>query len=135
MNRASLIAFHTTGLFLLVPLYFNGWLLNIYNEPTKISAGIFLALLGGVVLSLFKRWRHVEFFADMSVFGGLFGTVVGIILAFSDLDPGRLSDISYAKDIGTALLSGVSVALYTTLVGAVSFMWLNATVHFWGHRS
>lgn len=134
MNRATLIAYHSMGAFLLVPLYLNGWLADIWAEPTKISTGIMIALGLGAVLSVLGEWREVGLIADTSVFAGLIGTVIGIIIAFSNLDPSQMANVEYARSMGTALLSGMSVALYTTLVGAVSFVWLNIAQHFWGPK-
>ncbi len=104
----------------------------MWEEPTKVTTGIFVAVLVGMVLSVFGRWRTVEFIRDMAVFAGLIGTLIGIILAFGSIDPSQLANVEYAREIGSALLLGSSVALYTSLVGAVGYVWLAASQHFWG---
>jgi len=65
--------------------------------------------------------RHV---ANSLVFLGLIGTVIGFIIALSGVDPTRAADADNVADMVSTLISGMSVALNTTLVGAVLYVWL-----------
>lgn len=65
--------------------------------------------------------RHV---AASLVLLGLIGTVVGFIVALSGVDPERATDVSSMTPMVATLIQGMSVALYTTLAGAVANLWL-----------
>jgi hypothetical protein len=62
--------------------------------------------------------------ANGLVFLGLIGTVVGFIIALSGVDPKAATEIDSVANMVATLISGMSVALYTTLVGAVLYVWL-----------
>lgn len=66
--------------------------------------------------------RHV---ANTLVFLGLVGTVIGFILALSGVDPEAASSTEKVAPMISTLITGMSIALYTTLVGAVLHVWLN----------
>jgi hypothetical protein len=57
---------------------------------------------------------------------GLIGTVLGFIVALSGVDPARAADIAAVGPMVSTLVSGMSTALYTTLVGAILNVWLMA---------
>ncbi|MBT6442551.1 MAG: hypothetical protein HOK61_09020 [Alphaproteobacteria bacterium] len=65
--------------------------------------------------------RHI---ANTLVFLGLIGTVLGFIIALSGVDPDLASDVKSVGPMVSTLINGMSVALYTTLVGAVFNIWL-----------
>lgn len=65
--------------------------------------------------------RHV---AASLVLLGLIGTVVGFIVALSGVDPEKAADVSSMTPMVATLIQGMSVALYTTLAGAVANLWL-----------
>jgi hypothetical protein len=65
--------------------------------------------------------RHV---ADSLIFLGLIGTVIGFILALSGIDPEAAGKVENVSAMVATLINGMSVALYTTLVGAVFYIWL-----------
>ena len=72
-----------------------------------------------VRLKVSNRIAFVNYKANSLVFLGLVGTVIGFIVALSGVDP---VTISIAKAVGPLvanLIQGMSIALYTTLVGAV----------------
>ena len=132
MKTFSLVLYHMVGLSFLFPLWKSGWIEKIWEgDSTKLSVIIGTFLLFGMGLSLFKKWRHVGMLREMLLFLGLIGTVLGVIVAFSGVEPGKLDDIDYVKEMGTVLLSGMGTALYTTLVGAIGFVWLTVCQHFW----
>lgn len=66
----------------------------------------------------------VRLIANMLVFLGLIGTVVGFIIALSGVDPKTAGDASNIANMVATLIAGMSVALYTTLLGAVLNLWL-----------
>lgn len=65
--------------------------------------------------------RHV---AASLVLLGLIGTVVGFIVSLSGVDPEKAADVSSMTPMVATLIQGMSVALYTTLAGAVANLWL-----------
>lgn len=65
--------------------------------------------------------RHI---ANALVVLGLIGTVIGFIIALSGVDPASASNADSVAAMVATLISGMSVALYTTLVGAVLHVWL-----------
>ena len=65
--------------------------------------------------------RHV---ANSLVFLGLIGTVIGFIIALSGVNPEQAGNIDNVAPMVSTLISGMSIALYTTLVGAVLHLWL-----------
>ena len=62
--------------------------------------------------------------ANLLVVLGLIGTVLGFIIALGGVDPRTVSDITAIGPMVSALIRGMSTALYTTLVGAVLNVWL-----------
>ena len=62
--------------------------------------------------------------ANILVFLGLIGTVIGFIIALSGIDAKSAADTSNIAGMIGTLISGMSVALYTTLLGAVLNLWL-----------
>lgn len=83
-------------------------------------------LAGAVRLRLSHRIAIVRNIANSLVLLGLIGTVLGFIIALSGVDPERAADISAIAPMVSTLISGMSTALYTTLVGAVLNVWLMA---------
>ena len=62
---------------------------------------------------------------------GLIGTVVGFIIALSGVDAGKAGDVSAVFPMISTLIAGMSVALYTTLVGSIAGgVWLRLNYHF-----
>ncbi len=65
--------------------------------------------------------RHV---ANSLVFLGLVGTVIGFIVALSGVNPDLAGNVEKVAPMVTTLINGMSIALYTTLIGAVLHVWL-----------
>lgn len=82
------------------------------------------SLRGVLRLRLGRRIAVVRHLANSLVFLGLIGTVIGFIIALSGVDPSRAADADNVADMVATLISGMSVALNTTLVGAVLYVWL-----------
>jgi len=86
-------------------------------ESRSLQAGTLrLKLTNNIVVV-----RHI---ANALVFLGLIGTVIGFILALSGVDPETASNAENVAAMVATLIGGMSVALYTTLIGAVLYIWL-----------
>ncbi len=79
---------------------------------------------GMLRLKLTNRIVVVRHIANALVFLGLIGTVIGFIIALSGIDPVSASKAENVAAMVTTLIAGMSVALYTTLIGAVLYIWL-----------
>ena len=75
-------------------------------------------------LKLATRIAAIRHLANSLVLLGLIGTVVGFIMALSGVNADTVSDVNAIGPMVSTLISGMSVALYTTLVGAVLNIWL-----------
>jgi biopolymer transport protein ExbB/TolQ len=60
---------------------------------------------------------------------GLIGTVIGFIIALSGVQPEQAADVKAITPMISTLISGMSTALYTTLVGSVLNIWLMINYH------
>lgn len=80
-------------------------------------------------LKLTSRIAVIRHTSNSLVFLGLIGTVVGFIIALSGVQPNTAADPSAIGPMVTTLIEGMSVALYTTLVGAVLNIWLMVNYH------
>ncbi|MFQ5626131.1 MAG: MotA/TolQ/ExbB proton channel family protein [Methyloligellaceae bacterium] len=76
-------------------------------------------------LKLSHRIQIVRHIANLLVFLGLIGTVIGFIIALSGVEPEAVSQADSVATMVAKLIQGMSVALYTTLLGAVLNVWLN----------
>ena len=65
--------------------------------------------------------RHI---ANSLVLLGLIGTVIGFIIALSGIDPAGATQVENVAAMISTLINGMSVALNTTLVGSVLYVWL-----------
>lgn len=81
-------------------------------------------LISMLRLKLSHGTAIVRQIANSLVFLGLIGTVIGFIIALSGVDPAALSEVENVAAMVSTLITGMSVALYTTLLGAVLSVWL-----------
>ena len=75
-------------------------------------------------LKLSSQIGAIRFIANALVLLGLIGTVVGFIMALSGVNPEASADASSIGPMVSTLIAGMSVALYTTLIGSVLNIWL-----------
>ncbi|MEQ8229596.1 MAG: MotA/TolQ/ExbB proton channel family protein [Rhodospirillales bacterium] len=75
-------------------------------------------------LTLSNRIVVVRHIANALVLLGLIGTVIGFIISLSGVDPTAASDANKVGAMVATLISGMSVALNTTLVGSILYVWL-----------
>lgn len=80
--------------------------------------------VGMLRLTLSHRIQIIRQIASLLVFLGLIGTVIGFIIALSGVDPQTVSRADSVAAMVAQLIRGMSVALYTTLLGAVLNVWL-----------
>ncbi len=95
-----------------------------YLESLPAGEGKNDVTAGVLRLRLTNRIAGVRQVANSLVFLGLIGTVIGFIIALSGVDAEAASDAERVGAIISNLISGMSVALNTTLVGAVLYVWL-----------
>jgi hypothetical protein len=91
------------------------------NPNDAQSRAISAAALKMKLMSRIGSIRHI---GNSLVFLGLLGTVIGFIMALSGVDAQAAGDVDAIGPMVTTLIDGMSVALYTTLVGAVLHIWL-----------
>ena len=66
----------------------------------------------------------VRSIANSLVMLGLIGTVIGFIIALSGVDPEAATQVENVAAMVSTLIDDMSVALNTTLVGSVLYVWL-----------
>ncbi len=86
-------------------------------------------LASSLRLKLTQRIAVVRHVAGSLVILGLIGTVIGFIIALSGVQPDQASDFKAITPMISTLISGMSTALYTTLVGSVLNVWLMTNYH------
>jgi MotA/TolQ/ExbB proton channel family len=95
--------------------------LDSVNRHDAQSRAISASALKMKLMSRIASIRHI---GNSLVFLGLLGTVIGFIMALSGVDAQAAGDVDAIGPMVTMLIDGMSVALYTTLVGAVLNIWL-----------
>lgn len=91
---------------------------DISDQDNRLVQINLLRLRLGHKISLVRQ------IANTLVFLGLIGTVIGFIIALSGVDPKAAGDANNIASMVGTLIAGMSVALYTTLLGAVLNLWL-----------
>lgn len=76
-------------------------------------------------LKLSHNIQIVRHIANQLVFLGLIGTVIGFIIALSGVNAQAVSQADSVARMVATLIQGMSIALYTTLLGAALNVWLN----------
>jgi hypothetical protein len=84
---------------------------------------------GALRAKLMVRIGAVRHIASTLVVLGLLGTVVGFIMALSGVRPDIAADARAVSSMVSTLIAGMSVALYTTLVGSLLNIWLMVCFH------
>ena len=97
---------------------------DFLNKAKGKDAATRANLAQALRLKLFSRIIHIRYIASSLTILGLIGTVLGFIIALSGVDPDVASNPSAISPMVTQLIEGMSVALYTTLVGSRLSVWL-----------
>jgi len=114
------------------------WIAGIADKPFEGDNAFLCWLIVGVaalgILCVFlQRWRDVEWLATHVVRIGLLGTVVGLIIAFSAAKAGGSAELNEIKPMIAAVVDGMYVSLYATLLGIATNLWLKINLRLLGH--
>ena len=107
----------------------HSWTDRYLSSVVKRGAGSRAIFAEALRTQLASRIAIVRYVANSLVLLGLIGTVLGFVIALSAVDPDVASDVGKVAPMVAKLVQGMSVALYTTLVGAVLHLWLSANYH------
>ncbi len=105
------------------------WMAGLAGKPFESSNAplcwVIVAMGAlGVSCVFLRRWRDVQWIATHVVRIGLLGTVVGLIIAFSAARNGASAEAEQVKTMIAAVVSGMYVSLYATLLGIATNLWL-----------
>lgn len=100
------------------------WARDFLDAVAGRSAGARANAASVLRVQVVARIGPVRHVSGALVMLGLIGTVVGFILALSGIGVSMGTDVRAVSGMIARLISGMSVALYTTLEGAVLSLWL-----------
>jgi MotA/TolQ/ExbB proton channel family len=114
------------------------WIAGFASKPFEgATAPLCWIILGigalGIACVFMRRWRDVEWLATHVVRIGLLGTVVGLIIAFSAAAQGGSSNPEEIKPMIAAVVNGMYVSLYATLLGISVNLWLKVNLRLLGN--
>ena len=95
------------------------------QNSKKLDASSRNNLAASLRIKLSSKINYIKFMANTLVILGLIGTVIGFIIALSGVDGSVSSNPEEVSKMVSTLIQGMSVALYTTLVGSICSVWLN----------
>src|SRR5262245_52942540 len=87
----------------------------------------------GIICVVRRRWNDVQWLATHVVRIGLLGTVVGLIIAFAAAKAGGSADPNEIKPMIAAVVNGMYVSLYATLLGIGTNLWLKINLRLLGN--
>lgn len=114
------------------------WVAGVAGKPFESDNGalcwiiIGMGLLG-IACVFARRWKDVEWLATHVVRIGLLGTVVGLIIAFSAAAQGGSANPEEIKPMISAVVNGMYVSLYATLLGIGTNLWLKINLRLLGN--
>jgi hypothetical protein len=114
------------------------WIAGIADKPFEGENAFLCWLIVGMaalgILCVFlRRWADVQWIATHVVRIGLLGTVIGLIIAFSAAKTGGSADPSEIRPMIAAVVDGMYVSLYATLLGIATNLWLKINLRLLGH--
>ncbi|MGE0117246.1 MAG: MotA/TolQ/ExbB proton channel family protein [Dongiaceae bacterium] len=114
------------------------WIAGLAGRPFESATAPLCWLIAGIgglgILCVFlQRWRDVQWLATHVVRIGLLGTVVGLIIAFSAAREGGSADVAEVKTMIAAVVDGMYVSLYATLLGIAVNLWLKINLRLLGN--
>ena len=98
---------------------------DFLQNSKKLDASSRNNLAASLRIKLGSKINYIKFMANTLVILGLIGTVIGFIIALSGVDGSVSSNPEEVSKMVSTLIEGMSVALYTTLVGSICSVWLN----------
>jgi len=113
------------------------WAAGLVTKPFEGNNGplcwiiVGMGLLG-IACVFTQRWKDVQWLATHVVRIGLLGTVVGLIIAFSAAAQGGSTNPDEIKPMIAAVVSGMYVSLYATLLGIGTNLWLKINLRLLG---
>lgn len=110
---------------LLYGAWVKGWIhAVVLSDPTYLTQGIAAASLFGLLQVARQQWSEARQTANQLAEAGLIGTVIGFFISLGGVDPQTAGDVNAITPMVATLISGMSVALTTTLVGAITGLWI-----------
>jgi hypothetical protein len=111
--------------------------LDRFLDPSLAVSCALVALpaLAGIVTLCRRAWlgtptSDIREYSAWTVTAGLIGTVLGFIIALDAIDPRSAADLSTMTPMMAHMIVGMSIALHTTLVGAVGGLWLRVLLRY-----
>lgn len=102
----------------------DSWSARYLDEARHHSSGSRGLVASALRMRVTDNISVIRHIAGILVLLGLIGTVLGFIMALSGVDPEKAADVTSMTPMVATLIQGMSVALYTTLAGAVANLWL-----------
>jgi hypothetical protein len=114
------------------------WIAGLAGKPFEGNNGpLCWAIVGmgllGVGCVFARRWQDVQWLATHVVRIGLLGTVVGLIIAFSAAGQSGSANPDQIKPLIAAVVNGMYVSLYATLLGIGTNLWLKINLRLLGN--
>ena len=103
---------------------------DFINNSKNLDASSRSNLASSLRIKIAGKINLIKFISNTLVILGLIGTVIGFIIALSGVDSSVSSNPEEVGKMVSSLISGMSVALYTTLAGSIFSVWLNICYHF-----
>jgi hypothetical protein len=128
------VVLQSVGAALVAALWIAGLASKPFEGNTAPLCWIILAIGAlGLVAIYLRRWHDAQWLATHVVRIGLLGTVVGLIIAFSAAASGDSSDPEAIKPMIAAVVGGMYVSLYATLLGIATNLWLKINLRLLGN--
>jgi hypothetical protein len=113
------------------------WTAGIAGKPFDGDNAFLCWLIVGMgalgILCVFRRrWNDVQWLATHVVRIGLLGTVIGLIIAFAAAGNGGSASPDEIKPMVAAVVQGMYVSLYATLLGIATNLWLKINLRLLG---
>jgi hypothetical protein len=114
------------------------WIAGLAGKPFEGNNGAVCSIiigmgLLGIACVFMQRWNDVQWLATHVVRIGLLGTVVGLIIAFSAAGEGGSTNPEEIKPMIAAVVNGMYVSLYATLLGIGTNLWLKVNLRLLGN--
>lgn len=113
------------------------WIAGLATKPFEANGVLATLILGigvlGIVCVFLQRWRDVQWISTHVVRIGLLGTVIGLIAAFASVRGGGSNDPNQIREMITAVVDGMYVSLYATLLGIGCNLWLKVNLRLLGN--
>jgi hypothetical protein len=121
------------GLILLFVAHTHGWVVTVLEgDPTLMTETIAGMFLAGLIALVLGNTSLANWIAPALVYIGLIGTIVGISLVFVGVTPESAGNVTAVVPLVARLIQGIGIALYTTLLGSVGYLWLSLNIHLFG---